>query len=245
MISYRWIALFALLTFGVGFSVGVISVEIVAGASDPPRGEEVSDSGGWSGRSGSCRREGKGKRGGRRSGRRDSSRLGPYVSSVRGFSEKLDLDQSQRDELDRVCEETYAEVTHLERSISNTFLEKREEVENLLTPDQREKLESLLREQWDRWRAERIERSMAWLRSETQLPEEGFAEIEAILQEYEESKGSYFRTQRQRETWPEREEMEAVLGDLKRTRDQALRPFLGEGEIEGLDRASSRSWRHR
>jgi hypothetical protein len=234
-----WIGIFSVLVFGVGFTVGVITLRVASGSTEReksvrkefpgPRGREGRD--GWDGRRG---REG---RDGRRGRPDQNGSMGPYLGSVHRFADELSLSEDQRTELSELISRTTEEVTRHEQGISNLILETRALVQDLLTDEQRSRLDELMQESMRRHSRDHLVAMTEWVETEFEPGEEELAQIRGIFEAYLEAKGEYFRgLRRNKKGWPDHEEMESSLEKFRKERDEKLSVYLSDQELDRFRR---------
>jgi len=224
MKARSWIGILAVLTFGVGYSLGIITLRVAegSGTSEKERSRESRRMGGSPGR-------GRGEREGR--GDRDGGG-GPYLSSVRRFADELELTEDQRTRLEGLIAGTTQKIAEHERGISNLVLETRGQVDALLTEAQRTRLEELIQASMRRYMEEKITEMVDWFRSDVGVPEDQLASIRTILEEYQEATGRYFRELRAKSEWPDHEAMEKELARFRSERDEKLKAHVEERDLE-------------
>lgn len=250
--TYVWIAVLAVLMFGVGTATGILS-ERVSGSA--PELDDSKASRSWDGGS-SDRwrdRDRDGRRGGdrRRSDHPDGARpphgrsMGPRIDSIRHLADELSMTEEQRTELDRIVSETSAAIEEHERAIADEALEARRRVDELLTADQRQFLDDRVTKWFEAMRAEKLASLTAWFEENAGLAGDDLAAASAVVSKWLEDKGEYFRGLRRDDGWPSREEQQQALGALSAVRDEALGQWLDESLVErfhaiadGRDRGS-------
>ncbi len=211
---YLWIAVLVLLIFGIGWTSRLLA-ERAGSPRIGPRSE--------SHRPGPERFDRHGPPGG-----------GPFLETVEGFAQELQLTPEQLAALDRIMRETTDAVRAKEREIWEIMHRTRPQVLAVLTEAQRQLLEELIdarqaerREQW-------LDARLEWLRGEVRLEEGALAAVRGILADYERKKGAFFDDLCQQEAFPEGLDVEARLDELRRERDEALGAHLAAEVIEGL-----------
>jgi Spy/CpxP family protein refolding chaperone len=218
MKTQTWIVILSLLVFGVGYTLGIITVRIVSGSTEGPRIDRRDSHG---------PRPDRGKRRGDRNGA-----MGPYLGSVQKFADELGLSDEQREKLRDLIEQTTEEVTRHERSISDLVLETRAKVDELLTDEQRDRLEELIQDSMRRYTEERIEGMVEWFRTEIGLEEDDLARVRGILEGYYEETGRYFREHRRENRWPDHKEIEASLAEMREARDAELKSYVSDRDLD-------------
>ncbi len=221
MMKQTWILVLALLMFGVGFLVGVITLQIVEGSS-PTRKSDRHRS-----------------KGHHRPG------TGSLLGSVQGFASELELSDEQESRLEAMLSEATTEVKRHEQAVSEYLFSQRQRVDELLTEDQRQSLEQLVDEKWASYRREKVQRMKEWFESETELGSDQVAQVEIVLRASEERKGECFRALKRDKGFPSRVELENGLEDVHARRDEKLLSLITLAQLEEFKKVwcSGRSMR--
>lgn len=172
-------------------------------------------------------------------------RGGPRMSSLERFADELELRPGQRDQIDDLMAELEETVRGHERSIWEAKHEVRPRMLAILDEDQRNLLDELIRDRWEQYRQERLQRTRDLFAEDFRLDAETLAAVMAVLADYEEQKGSYFGDHMDREQWPDREQVETDIEKLRERRDRRLAELLNEDQMQRYADESSHHRRGR
>lgn len=228
MRSASWLFLLIVFVFGIGWQ----SSRLTAG--DAPRSSNRGEESRFSERGG--------------------FRYGPFGSSNE-FAKDVGLDSTQETRIAELLERGTAEIRSHEDAIRSAKESTRKAVYDVLTDEQKKKLESLVAESFARRARERVADDVEWFRRETQVDASVITQVETILNDYETEKQTAFRAVATEGQEPDRERLETVLGELRVTRNTKLAAVLDAPTLErfttqrcpdrGPDRRFGGPWRSR
>lgn len=165
---------------------------------------------------------------------------GPLLGSAEEFADQLDLSVDQRAALAALVSATTESIRNHEKAIWELRNEGRRKIHDLLTEAQSTRLSQLLEERFQTFVREQIGSQVEWFRQQVPAPEVAqLTAIEAIITAYEDGKRVLFggpggapEGGSLPEDGRERGEVDTRLADMRRERDERLRPLVGDEILE-------------
>lgn len=166
MKALLWCGVLSAIVFGIGWKSSQLSA---AGTSPPPP----------PGRDGGF--------GGERHGH------GPFFGPSLDFAQDLGLDDAQRERVAKIVEASAAAIDAHEKAMREIKAQARTDLLAVLTDAQRQKMEELTEQAFQRHAAEIVQSGVDWFRRNAQLDDGGIRKVESILTDYETAKRRYLR----------------------------------------------------
>ncbi len=175
---------------------------------------------------------------------RGSMRLGPTIGSVTHYLDELDLSKEQHEQFSRLVEDATAEVQKQERGTRLCLQDTKLAIRDLLTVEQRQTLDGLIDQRWQKYRKERRERVRKWFQEETGVSAADLEEVLSAYKEYEKSwKG--FRWSSNDSSLPDPEARWQRRVAAKEERNAKLAEILSDDDMKSFQEWSDRRSRGR
>lgn len=205
--EFRWLGTFALLSIGVGLCAGMLAERTLSAPAEAAAGSSQRSSFKF------------GHRGGR-------------LESVSALADELSLDAAQKTEIERIVAEATATMRHLEaenREIESTA---REAVFDVLSTEQKAKLEAKQAKDRDEWRKRELEEEVEGFSIVLDLSPEESDAFRAALAAAHKKKDEFFRERCRDGGKPEKEEVRAFFDTWRVEKTEALRRALAPAKFE-------------
>ncbi len=165
-----WLALLVLVTFGVGWTTRALTDRIRQKEAPVEPASETDEP--------------------RRPSRGPDRRL----LTIRAFSTELELAANQVAELERLIEQVSDEIRSYEEDIEHVLDQSRADVDRLLTAEQKERLEALIRRRYEERGRERAQSILAKVAETHPIPDELKDQVAPILVRYDQDRYGMFRS---------------------------------------------------
>lgn len=207
MRSYAWTLMFVAVVFAVGWSTRLLADRVMdpLPSTVPP-----------STRCASC---------GSQISR--CQQIGPHLTTIECLAEELLLDAEQSRQLRNLVADTSQAILDYERAVDSLVRRTRVQVDELLTDDQRARLDCVMEEKWREFQERRLAADMDWIRPH--VATDVLGELEIILRQFENKRGDYYRALNEcKRDWPDRDTLAEELRFHRERCDEQLRPYLHE-----------------
>lgn len=200
--EFRWLFMFAVLSVGVGLCGGMLAERLL---SRPAEASETAP---------------------RQSGKFGSPHHRSPLRSVSGLADELSLDDDQRSRVERILSEAAETMRRLEDENRETESKAREAVLDVLTVEQKEKLDRKMERDRDEWRRRELDEEVQGWTAVLDLSDAEAASFRSALAAATKKKDEFFRERCRDGARPEKAEVRAFFDAWRVEKKDALRAAL-------------------